>query len=80
MYRANVVSLDDYRRKDLIACLESMLASAKEGSLEGLIYVARMRNSDQHAAAVGNYVEDPAPGLIKAIECLVAVQNKKDGR
>lgn len=80
MGRLNVVRLEEYRQKDLIASLESMLESVRRGEVTGIVYIARMRNSEQHAGAVGSYVDDPGPGLVKAIECLVEAQNKKDMR
>jgi hypothetical protein len=70
----------DHKKQDLIAALESMLKSARDGELKGLIYVAMMDNSDQHAAAIGSYVKDPAPGLVKAVECLVCLQEQREKR
>lgn len=73
-----VVNLNDHRNTDLIESLESMLKCARRGDLKGLIYIARMRSSEQHAGAVGNYMEDPTPGLIKAVECLAFAQSRRE--
>jgi hypothetical protein len=75
---AQVISIDDRQKTDLIEVLEAMLKSARRGELKGLVYIARMSNSDQHAAAIGSYVEDPRPGLIKAVECLVYAQSERE--
>jgi hypothetical protein len=77
---AQAIRFDDRQKTDLIDVLEAMLKSARRGDLKGLVYVARMRNEEQHAAAVGNYIADPMRGLIKAVECLVHLQEQREKR
>lgn len=74
MYRG---SLRECKQRDLVKTIESILESAKRGEIKGLLYAVHMADGGQYVGAVGDYIEDPEPGLNKIYECLVEVEIKK---
>lgn len=60
---AAVVSLADYKNRDVVKICEGLLRKAIAGELTGLIYAARLREQDRPVSAAGVYAKDAAIAL-----------------
>ena len=61
--KTNVISISAYRNRDLVKTLENLLEQAKLGKINGLLYTARVGNSEHGVGACGTYADDPLGGL-----------------
>lgn len=58
-----LINLDQHRRKEVVATLESLLAAAKAGELVGLVYVAQLPQDEHCAGTSGTYRRFPEQAL-----------------
>ncbi len=54
-----VVKLDEYRGKEVVAALEALLELAREGQIHGVVYVAKLNEGDNRAGMAGIYKRRP---------------------
>jgi hypothetical protein len=59
----NVVKMQEYRCRDIVAALEYTLAAAKRGDIRALAMCAKDSRGKEHIAFVGEYLDNPALGV-----------------
>lgn len=58
-----LVNLENYRRKEVVDALEALLAAAKAGEVQGLVYVVKVGPDEHRAGTVGVYRRHPEKAL-----------------
>lgn len=59
----HVVNLAEYRNRGVISALEELLALAKNGDIQAVVFVAKFGPHDHRAGATGDYKRHPEEAI-----------------
>jgi len=62
----SVTNLDEYRNKGVISALEELLALARTGEIQALVFVAKFGPHDHRAGTTGDYKRHPEQAMSAA--------------
>lgn len=62
-----VVSLSQYRSRELVAALKDLLELAERGQVRGLAFVAKIGRHGHRAGLTGDYSRNPDEALLAAV-------------
>lgn len=58
-----LINLQQHRQKEVVSALEALLLAAKDGHVEGLVYMIQIGQSDHRAGTSGTYRRHPEKAL-----------------
>lgn len=58
-----IVQLDKYRSKDVVATLRDLLEAAEKGEIRGIAFVVKVAPGDNRAGLAGEYRRHPEKAL-----------------
>ena len=64
----HIIQMSEYKNRDVVKTLETMLALAREGRIHGVAWVAKFGIGDHRAGYAGVYRTHPAKALMATFQ------------